>query len=227
MPKLNVKKSLFSQFAKIGKALASENRLELIEFLAQGPRSVESLANVMGISVANTSQHLQRMRQAGLVVSEMKHHHACYQLADDSIVELLIIIQKVAQRNLAEVDQLVNTYLVAKDDLEPISANELLQRIKDDSVLVIDVRPTEEFNAGHLPTAVNISLKDLEKKLKQLPSNKEIVAYCRGPYCVLAFQAVAKLRENKRQARRFNGGFPEWKLAGLPIATNERDQRCL
>lgn len=213
------KQDLFSQFARVGKALGNGNRLELLEFLAQGERSVESLAKVSGLSVANTSQHLQQLRQAGLVATRKEGQHVYYRLTGEDVVHLMGCLRRVAETHVAEVDRLVNTYLTVKDNLEPLPADELLSRARDGLVTVVDVRPPEEFAAGHLPGAVNIPLAQLEQRLADLPKNTEVVAYCRGPYCVLAFEAVARLRRDGYKARRLQDGYPEWKQAGLPVET--------
>jgi rhodanese-related sulfurtransferase/DNA-binding HxlR family transcriptional regulator len=213
----NFKHDLFTQFARVGKAMSSANRLELLEFLAQGERSVDELATVSGMTVANTSQHLQQLRQAGLVISRKQGLKVHYSLSGDDVITLFNALRNVAERHVADVDRLINTYLTVKDDLEPIPRKELLERVKQGLVTVLDVRPPEEYAAGHVPGAINIPLKELEKHLKQLDSDHEIVAYCRGPHCVLAFDAVARLREKGIKARRLEDGFPEWKTAGLPV----------
>ncbi len=211
------KQDLFAQFARVGKALSNPNRLELIEFLAQGERSVDQLAKVSGLSVANTSQHLQQLRQAGLVISRKQGLKVFYSLSGDDVIGLLESVRGVAERHLAEVDQLVKTYLTIKDNLEAIPANELLDRARKGLVTVIDVRPPEEYAAGHVPGAVNVPLSELEQHLEKLDPRQEVVAYCRGPHCILAFDAVARLREKGLTAHRLEDGFPEWKKAGLPI----------
>ena len=211
------KKALFGQFVQIAKAMSSSNRLEMLEFLAQCEYSVEDLANVMGLSVANTSHHLQQLRHAGLVTTRKEGQHVFYRLKADDVIDLVDCLRGVAQRHLAEVDQLVNTYLSSKDDMEPISRDELKRRAKEGSVTVLDVRPPAEYAAGHLPGAVNIALSELESHLAEFNPEHEIVAYCRGPYCVLAYEAVQLLREKGFQVRRLQDGFPEWKRAGLPV----------
>lgn len=213
----NFKFELFSQFARVGKALSNAYRLELIEFLAQGERNVEELAKVSGLSIANTSQHLQQLKQAGLVIAHKKGQYVYYRLSNDEVTKLFIALRTVAEHTLAEVSKLVSIFLTVKDDLEPIPAEELLQRARQGLVTVLDVRPSEEFAAGHLPQAINIPLKNLENIWETLPKDKEIIAYCRGPYCILAYQAVAQLREQGFNAYRLENGFPEWKQAGLPI----------
>lgn len=210
-------KDLFTQFALVGKSLSNGNRLELLEILAQGERTVESLANISGLSSANTSQHLQGLRRSGLVTSRAEGQKSYYRLSDYSVIELLVLIRKIAENNLAEINRLVTTYLSTKDDLEPVSRNELLKRARKGLVTVVDVRPEDEYVAGHVPLAINIPISKLEKELNQLPKKKEVIAYCRGPFCILAFEAVAQLRSKGYKARRLEDGFPEWKLEGLPV----------
>jgi len=215
--KSGFKHELFVQFARVGKALSNANRLELLEFIAQGARSVEELAKVSGLNFANASQHLQELRQAGLVTARKEGLRVYYELSGDDVIELLDIVRRVAERRIAEVQKLVGTYLSTKDDLEPIAAKELLGRARKGLVTVLDVRPPEEYQAGHLPGAVNIPLSELESRFGKLPKNREIVAYCRGPYCVLAFEAVARLRKKGLKARRLEDGYPEWRLRGFPV----------
>ncbi|MDT8321772.1 MAG: metalloregulator ArsR/SmtB family transcription factor [Xanthomonadales bacterium] len=213
----NFRHTLFDQFARIGKALGHANRLELLEFLAQGERSVDALARVSGLSVANTSQHLQQLRQADLVATRKEGKTVFYRVSDPDVVALIDQLRRVAERHLAKVDQLVSRYLTVKDGLEPLPAAELLARARDGLVTVIDVRPAEEYRDGHLPGAVSIPLDELEKHLRELDRDKEVIAYCRGPHCVLAFEAVARLRRKGWQARRLQDGFPEWQMAGFPV----------
>jgi len=213
----NFKHDLFSQFARVAKAMSNGYRLELLEFLAQGERSVDALAQVSGMTVANTSQHLQQLRQAGLVANRKEGQKVYYFLSGMDVAALLDSLRQVAERHLADVDRLVDDYLKVKDSLEPVPADQLLQRVRDGLVSVLDVRPPEEYAAGHLPGAINIPVKELEKRLKELDPELEVVAYCRGPHCVLAFDAVAKLRKKGINARRLDGGLPEWKLEGYPV----------
>lgn len=215
--KANFKQQLFAQFARVGKALSHGNRLELLEFLAQGERSVEELAKVAGLTVANASQHLQQLRQAGLVTSRKQGLRVIYRLSGDDVLSLFESLRHVAERHLADVSQLVENYLYIKDSLEPLPREELLDRVRDDLVTVIDVRPVVEYNAGHIPGALNIPVEELEQRLDELDPKQEIVAYCRGPHCVLAFDAVARLREKGIPARRLEDGYPEWRSAGLPV----------
>jgi rhodanese-related sulfurtransferase/DNA-binding HxlR family transcriptional regulator len=211
------KQNLFSQFARVGKALSNGNRLEILEFLAQGERSVDDLAKVAGLTMGNVSQHLQQLRQAGLVESRKAGLKVFYRLSGDDVIDLLNALRAVAERHVADVERLINSYLSVKDNLEPVPRKELLKRVRDGLVTVIDVRPPEEYTAGHLPGAVNIPLEKLKSHLKELKNEKEIVAYCRGPHCVLAFDAVEQLRKKGINARRLEDGYPEWKLAGLPV----------
>ncbi len=218
---MSFKQDLFSQFARVGKALSNGNRLEILEFLAQGERSVEQLSKVAGLTVANTSQHLQQLRHAGMVTCRKEGLKVFYQISGNDVIELLDALRAVAERHVTDVQHLVNTYLTVKDDLEPIPREELIERARDGLVTVLDVRPPEEYAAGHVPGAVNIPLHELEDRLEELNTpeseNLEIVAYCRGPHCVLAFDAVARLREKGMKARRLEDGYPEWKVAGLPV----------
>lgn len=214
------KQLLFDQFARVAKALGNGYRLELLEFLAQGERSVESLAQVSRLSIANTSQHLQRLRQAGFVQTRMDGHKVLYSLSGSEIIELLNLLRRVAENNLAEVDRLVQTYLTAKDDLEGIAAEDLISRAEAGEITIIDVRPELEYRAGHVPGAINMPLQELEKRSQAFSPTMEIVAYCRGPYCVLAFEAVERLRKKGFKAARLEGGLPEWRLAGYPVETS-------
>ena len=218
------KQDLFNQFARVGKALGNGNRLELLEFVAQGERSVEELARISGLSVANTSQHLQQLRQAGLVISRKEGLKVLYSLSGNNVILLMSALRDVAERYLGDVQQLVDSFLTVKDELEAIPRQELLQRVKDDLVTVIDVRPAEEYAAGHLPGAINVPLDQLEAYLDSMASDQEIVAYCRGPHCILAFEAVARARKKGRVAHRLEDGFPEWKQAGLPVESDDGEQ---
>ena len=211
------KKELFAQFARVAKALSNGHRLELLEFLEQGERGVDALAKVSGLSVANTSQHLQQLRQAGLVNSRKEGQKVIYRISGDDVPKLLNALREVAERHLADVQQLIQSYLTVKDSLEPIPAAELLERAREGLVTVLDVRPPEEYAAGHLPGAVNVPLAELEARLDELDPRQKVVAYCRGPHCVLAFDAVALLRENGLSAARLDGGLPEWRLEGYPV----------
>jgi rhodanese-related sulfurtransferase/biotin operon repressor len=213
----NPKRDLFAQLARVGTALSSGTRLEFLELLAQGERSVERLATLTGVSVANTSQHLQKLRQAGLVLGRKEGQYVFYRLAGDQVVGLLEVLGKVGESYLADVERIVRLYMATKDELEPVPARELLERARKSLVTVLDVRPPEEFAAGHLPGAVNIPIHELEKRLGELPKRKEVVAYCRGPYCLMSYEAVELLRKKGLKARRLQAGLPEWRRAGLPV----------
>lgn len=212
-----VKKQLFAQLAVVGKALSNGNRLELLDFLAQGERSVEVLATLSSLSVANASQHLRHLSRAGLVVSRKQGQQVFYAIAGNSVVELMAALGRTAEYSLAELDRLVVRYLKAKDSLEAVPADELARRINEGTVTVLDVRPPEEYASGHVAGAVNIPLHDFEARMDELPKGVEVVAYCRGTYCLLAYDAVAKLRKTGFRALRLEGGFPDWKLAGKPV----------
>lgn len=213
----NFKKDLFGQFARVAKAFSSGHRLELLEFIAQGERSVEELARLTELSVANTSQHLQQLRQAGLVVGRKEGQKVFYRITGEDVEQLFGALREVAERHLNEVNELVTNFLEVKDNLEPVPPEELLERIQAGLVTVIDVRPPEEYAAGHLPGAINLPLSELEQHVDDLDSGREVVAYCRGPHCVLAFDAVALLRKKGFSASRLDGGLPEWRLKGLPV----------
>jgi len=211
------KQVLYGQFAEVAKGLGHGNRLEILELLAQGERSVEALAERAGLSVANASQHLRLMRRAGLLVSRRDGKRILYRLSGPSVLDLVAALRQVAEQNLAEVRETVGSYFRERDALEPVARKELVRRLKDGLVTVVDVRPEDEFAAGHLPQAVNIPLRELARRLREIPRNQEVVAYCRGPYCVLAFEAVALLRDRGFKVRRLEDGYPEWKAAGLPV----------
>jgi len=213
----NPKHALFIQFAAVAKALAHEHRLELIEHVGQGERSVERLAELSGLSIANASQHLQQLRRTGLVAARRDGKHVLYRLADDAVVTMLATLRGIAERTAGEVEKVVAGYFRKRDGMEAVSRKDLIRRLKDGTVTLLDVRPEDEFALGHLPGAVNIPLKELEKRLAELPKRREVVAYCRGPYCVLAFEAVAALRQRGFKVRRLEDGLPEWRAAGLPV----------
>jgi rhodanese-related sulfurtransferase len=213
----NPKREVFAGLARVGTALSSPTRIEYLELLAQAERSVEQLATLTGTSVANTSQHLQKLRQAGLVVGRKEGLYVFYRLAGDEVVGLLSAISRVGETYVADVERIVRLYFAHKDELEPVPARELLARARKGLVAVLDVRPPEEYAAGHLPGAINIPLHELKKRLKDLPKRKEVIAYCRGPYCLMSFDAVALLRSAGIKARRLEAGLPEWRHAGLPI----------
>lgn len=213
------KQALFIQFAAVAKAVAHPHRLALLEQLAQGERSVDVLADRVRASIANASQHLQHMRRSGLITARREGKFVFYRLADDSVLDLLASIRRVAEHNLAEVDRVVRDYFDDRDSMEPVSRADLMDRMKLGLVTILDVRPTDEFALGHLPGALNVQLSELERRLAKLDKSKEIVAYCRGPYCVLSYEAVALLRARGFKVRRLEDGLPEWRAAGLPVET--------
>jgi rhodanese-related sulfurtransferase/DNA-binding transcriptional ArsR family regulator len=212
------KQAIFASLAEVARALGHARRLELLELVAQGMRSVEELSARTNLSFANTSRHLQILRRARLVDTERRGKHVLYRLAGDAeVVELIRALGRVGERNVAEVSRVMTDYFHARDALEAVSRKELISRLRDGLVTVLDVRPEDEFALGHLPGAVNIPLSKLDHRLGELPVDREIVAYCRGPYCVLSFEAVAALRARGYLVRRLEDGYPEWKAAGLPI----------
>jgi ArsR family transcriptional regulator len=211
------KQKLFAEFAMVARAVGHAHRLEILEHLAQGERGVEALSARVHLSIANTSQHLQHLRRAGLVASRRNGKFILYYLSDETVLKLLASLRHVAERNIAEVGQVVRGYFADRDTMEPISREELLERSHAGLVTILDVRPTDEFAQGHLPHALNIPLNDLSARLAELDPKQEIVAYCRSTYCVLSFEAIATLRARGFKARRLEEGFPEWKAAGLPL----------
>ena len=218
MSSLRPKQHVFASLAAIAQALGHAHRLEMLEHLAQGERSVEDLADRAGITLANCSRHLQLLRRAGLVEGRREGKRVFYRLAgEDAVIGLLNALSRVGERNSAEIARVMASYFRARDELEPVSRTELLDRLRAGAAAVLDVRPEDEFQQGHLPGALNIPLAQVERRLAELPPDREIVAYCRGPWCVLSFEAVAALRQRGFQARRLEDGFPEWKVAGLPI----------
>lgn len=214
-----VKDALFGEFARVGQALANPKRVELLELLAQGERSVEALATTADMSVTNTSAQLKILREAGMVDRRREGKRVLYRLAADVVLDLVITLRETALSRSAGVRQLVNDNFSALDDLEPTSPRELLERAERGEVVIVDVRPVEEFEAEHIRGAVSVPLAELDSKVVELPRDREIVAYCRGPFCVLAPRAVALLRAHGFRARRLDEGLPEWRLSGLPTAS--------
>jgi len=213
------KTALFDAFARAAKALASGRRIELLDVLANGERTVDALAGEVGLSAANTSQHLQILRQAGLVSSRREGTSVHYRLAAPEVFELWRTLRTLAASRLAEVERLAAAYLGARDELEPVTREELTRRLQEgDRLVVLDVRPAAEHAAGHLPGAVSIPVDELRRRLAELPGDREIVAYCRGPYCAFAHEAVELLRDEGLTARRLEDGFPEWRAAGLAVS---------
>jgi rhodanese-related sulfurtransferase len=217
--KRDFKDRLYGEFARIGKALASPHRLEILEVLAQGERTVESLATQTGLSIANASRHLQQLRQAQLVLARREGLFVHYRLAGPEVVSLMLALRQTAEEHLAEVDRVVHDYLGERDDFEPVTPDELSRRMTNGEVVVLDVRPEQEFAAGHIAGARSIPVADISARLAELPREKEYVAYCRGPYCVYADEAVAVLRANGLKAQRLTEGYPEWWLSGRPVRT--------
>ena len=211
------KLQLYQAIGRVAAALGSAGRLQILEFVAQGERSVDALAGMTGLSVANTSKHLQALRQAGLVKARKEGLRVFYCLAGDDVSLLLSALRGVAEHRAADVEKLLRTWLAHRDELDPVPAHEVLQRLKSGLVTVLDVRPAEEFAAGHLPGAINVPVEKLETFLSKLPKRKEVIAYCRGPYCLMSFEAVEKLRKRGFKAKRLADGYPEWRAAGLPV----------
>jgi rhodanese-related sulfurtransferase/DNA-binding transcriptional ArsR family regulator len=212
------KDGLYGEFARLGKALASPARLEFLDLLAQSERTVDSLATETGLSLANASQHLKVLRQAGLVESRKNGLFVHYRLSDPSVSDLWAAVRTVAERRLAELEKLVREHFGDRSDPEPVRMDELLTRARSEDVVILDARPVNEYEAGHIAGAISIPTDELQQRLRSLPRDKEYVAYCRGPYCVYADRAVKLLQGSGRRARRLVDGFPEWQSAGLPIA---------
>ena len=217
------KDELFRQLARVTKALSSPRRLELVDLLAQAERHVDELAELTGMSVANTSQHLQALRGARLVAVRREGLRAYYTLSDDTVFRTWQAIRDLGQRQLAEIDRLLETYVSERAKLEGITAAELLRRLRADEVVVLDVRPAPEYRTGHILGARSVPMKELHRRLSELPKKREIVAYCRGPFCVYADEAVALLRRRGYRAKRLDVGFPDWKHAGLPVSSGDVD----
>ncbi|MBK5936182.1 ArsR/SmtB family transcription factor [Halorhodospira halophila] len=211
------KRRMLEQFAVIAKAVGHEYRLELLELVAQRERSVEALTQLTQLPVGSVSQHLQQLRRAGLVTARKEGKYVYYALADEEVLTLMSTLRRVAERNIAEVNQLIAQYFEDHQDLDTLSSAELLERLQRNEVTLIDVRPPEEYASGHLPGAINVPLDELEARLQDLPAEQQVVAYCRGPFCALARDAVRRLRRQGVDATRLNQGFPEWKAEGLPV----------
>ena len=211
------KDAIYEQLARIGKAAASPKRLELLDLLGQGPRSVEALAEETGQSVANVSQHLQVLRAARLVDAKKEGLYVNYRLADEGVAKFFLAVRELAESRTDEIAQVTRTFFDERDALEPVDRNALIERVQSGEDTVLDVRPAEEFHAGHIPGAVSIPVADLKRRLASLPKYREVVAYCRGPYCVFAVDAVKVLRENGFKAVRMDEGVLEWKARGLPV----------
>jgi rhodanese-related sulfurtransferase/DNA-binding transcriptional ArsR family regulator len=212
---------IYEQIARIGKATASPSRLELLDLLSQGPRTVEALARQIGQSVATTSHHLQVLRRTRLVEAEKAGLYVTYRLADPQVGEFFLELRRLAESRLAEVQQMTRQYLEQRSALEPVDNEELVRRVRAGEVTVIDVRPREEYVAGHIPGAISAPLADLPKRLRHLSKRHNIVAYCRGPYCVMALDAVELLRRKGIRAHRLEQGVAEWRARGWRVATGE------
>lgn len=214
------KDALNEQFARTAKAIAHPKRLELLDVLAQGERSVDALAAATAANVTTTSANLQVLRRSGLVTTRREGVRIIYRLAGLEVDELVAALRSLAQRQVAEVERISRTFLEDRDQLEPVSREQLLEQLAQGTVVLIDVRPAEEYAAGHIPGAHSVPLDELSTRLAELPHDATVVAYCRGPYCVLAPEAVALLRQHGYNARRLTDGMPEWRLAGLPIESS-------
>ena len=212
------KDAIYEQFARIGKAVSSPKRLELLDLLCQGERTVDVLAKESGLTVANASQHLQVLRATRLVETEKVGLFVTYRLADEAVCEFFRTMRLLGESRLAEVEQIKRRFLEGKEGMEPVDREALIKRVREGAVTVLDVRPSEEYQAGHIPGAISIPLKKLEQHLSELPHDQEIVAYCRGPYCVLAMEAVEILRAKGFNAVRLEEGIPDWRAMGFPIA---------
>jgi len=219
-----VKDGLYEQFARIGKAVANPKRIELLDLLCQGERSVEVLAEAAAMGVTNTSAHLRVLREARLVDTRKEGTRVFYRLSDETVCSFFASLRDLASDRFAEVDQVTRDYFEALDELDPVGREELVARADDGDVIVLDVRPAEEYEAGHIPGAISVPLDELERRLSSFPRKAEIVAYCRGPYCVLAPQALELLHRHGFRARRLEGGLPEWRQDGLPVAVGKARQ---
>jgi rhodanese-related sulfurtransferase/DNA-binding transcriptional ArsR family regulator len=218
--KRDFKDRLYGEFARIGKALASPHRLEIVEVLAQGERTVESLASQTGLSIANASRHLQQLRRAQLVLTRREGLFVHYRLAGPEVVSLVVALRHTAEQHLAEVDRVVDDFFGDRGGFEPVTPDELSRRMTNGEVMVLDVRPEQEYAAGHIAGAHSVPVSDISARLAELPREKEYVAYCRGPYCVYADEAVAVLRAHGLKAQRLTEGYPEWWLSGRPVRTS-------
>jgi rhodanese-related sulfurtransferase len=211
------KDRIFGQFARVGKALSSPRRLEIVDLLAQGERTVEEIAGETSMSVASASQHLQALKAARMVETRREGLYMHYRLADEDVFRTWQAVRALAESRLSEVDGVVGAYLVDRDALEAVESEDLLERLRGGSVVILDVRPEEEYRAGHIPGALSVPVEALEAALKTLPRDREVVAYCRGPYCVFSDEAVAFLRARGYRARRLRQGLPDWRAAGMPV----------
>jgi rhodanese-related sulfurtransferase/DNA-binding transcriptional ArsR family regulator len=217
----DLKDPLYAQFARIGHAVASPKRIELLDLLSQGPKTVEALADGISTPIKNTSAHLRVLRQARLVETRREGTHVHYRLADESVLHLLRALKALAHARLAEVEQVTSLYLTRRDELEPVSLGELRQLLREGGVTLLDVRPRDEYEAAHIPGALSIPVPEIERRLSEIPKDHEVIAYCRGPYCVFSVEAVAILRGHGYRARRTDEGLPEWHAEGFPVAAGD------
>ena len=215
------KDALYEQFARIGHALSSPKRIELLDLLSQGEKTVEQLAEQIATPIKNTSAHLRVLRQARLVETRRDRTYIHYRLAGDDVFGFLRDLQTLGRNRLAEVQHAAKLYIDGRDELEPVTLKELRRRLRDNDVTLIDVRPAEEYRAGHIPGALSIPVNQLKRRLPELPKSREVVAYCRGPYCMYSVEAVAILRKNGYKARRAEEGLPDWRASGLPVTAGE------
>jgi rhodanese-related sulfurtransferase len=219
------KDNIYEQFARLGKAISAPKRLELLDLLCQGPRTVEALAEQAAISVANASQHLQVLRAARLVDSEKKGLYVEYRLADEEVCSFFLALRGLAESRLAEIEQVARQYFEERGAMEAVEAEELLRRVRNAEVTVLDVRPPEEYRAGHIPGAFSIPVAELKARLKELPKDREVVAYCRGPYCVMAVEAVELLRKKGFKAHRMEQGVVDWRARGWRVEAETQGVR--
>lgn len=224
-PHRRFKDALYEQFARVGKAVAAPKRLELLELLCQGPRTVEALAEQASISMANASQHLQVLRAARLVESEKQGLFVEYRLADAEVARFFVALRGLAESRLVEVEQVTRDYFERRGAMEAVGGDELLRRVRSGEVTVLDVRPSQEYRAGRIPGALSIPLAELKSRLGELPADRDVVAYCRGPYCVMAVEAVTMLRKHGHVAHRMDVGVVEWRARGWRIETEGRGAR--
>jgi rhodanese-related sulfurtransferase len=224
MPNRKLKDAIYEQLARLGKAVAAPKRLELLDLLCQGPRTVEALAEQAALSIANASQHLQVLRAARLVEAEKQGLHVEYRLAGDDVCRFFLALRDLGEGRLAEMALVTREYLGARDSMETVAGDELLRRVKEGEVTVLDVRPSEEYRAGHIPGAVSIPLGELRARFKELPKKRDVVAYCRGPYCVFAVEAVELLRRKGFKAHRMEAGVPDWRSRGWRVDVEQEDK---
>ena len=222
MPHRDLKDALYAQFARIGHAVGTPKRIELLDLLSQGPKTVEALAEQSATPIKNTSAHLRVLRQARLVETRREGTYIRYRLAGDEVAEFLRSLQSLSRSRLAEVEQVANLYLESRDEMQPVSLAQLRQLIREGAVTVIDVRPRDEYEAGHIPGALSVPVSELHRQLPEIPKRREVVAYCRGPYCVYSLEAVTLLRKRGYRARRAAEGLPDWRAQGFPVEPSAR-----